>query len=153
MQISAKDIQTLRVQTGVGVMDCKKALVEAKDDFKKALEILKKKGVMKALKKAERTTSQGLITSYIHANGRIGVLIEVNCETDFVARNQIFGEFVHDLAMQIASMNPKDLKALEKQEFIKDPDLTIKDYIVAKIAQIGENIKIKRFIRYELGGK
>lgn len=151
MPISSKDIQALRAQTGVGVMDCKKALAEAKSDPKKALELIKKSGAMKAAKKAERVTSQGLIASYIHANGKIGVLIEVNCETDFVARNQIFREFVHDLAMQIASMDPKDIKTLETQEFIKDADLTIKDYVNQKIAQIGENIKIKRFVRYELG--
>lgn len=149
--IKSEDIQKLREKTGVGIMDCKKALEEAKNDFKKAIEVLKKSGAMKAAKKAQRVTSQGLIESYIHANGKIGVLIEVNCETDFVCRNSIFKGLVHDLAMQIASMNPKAIKDLEKQEFIKDPDLTIKDYITQKIAQTGENIQIKRFIRYELG--
>lgn len=149
--ISSKDIQQLRVKTGVGIMDCKKALEEAKGDAKKAIEILKKKGAVKALKKAEKSTSQGLIESYIHSNGKIGVLIEVNCETDFVARNPEFNELVHDLAMQIASMDPKNVRELKDQEFIKDPDLKIEELLNQKIAKIGENIQIKRFVRYQLG--
>lgn len=153
MSISAKDIQQLRSETGVGIMDCKKALEEAKGVFGKAREVLKKKGALMAAKKTQRETCQGLVESYIHGNGKIGVLIEVNCETDFVARNQNFAEFVHDLAMQIASMNPKNVESLLKQEFIKDPSLTIKEYLTQRIAQIGENIQIKRFIRYELGEK
>lgn len=148
--ISSKEIQTLRAKTGVGVMDCKKVLEEAKGDQKKAEEILKKCGAMKALKKAERNASQGLIESYVH-DGRVGVLLEINSETDFVARNPEFKELAHDIAMQIASMDPKDVNVLKKQEFIKDPAITIEELVHSKIAKIGENIQIKRFIRYKLG--
>ncbi len=149
--ISGKDVQKLRLETGIGVMDCKKALVEVKGDFAKAKEWLKKHGAMKALKKAERQTSQGIITSYIHGEGRIGVLLELSCETDFVARNPQFLELGHDIAMQIASMNPKDEKELLEQDFIKNPDLNIKELLEQNIAKIGENIKVKRFTRYSLG--
>lgn len=149
--ISSKQIQELRAKTGAGIMDCKKALEEAEGDFDDAIKILKKTGAMKALKKSERETKQGLVDAYIHGEGNIGVLIEVNCETDFVSRNDEFKHLVHDIAMQIASMNPKDVIALKKQEFIKDPDITIEEMINEKIAKIGENIQIKRFIRYQLG--
>jgi len=148
--VTSKDIQELRVKTGVGVMDCKKALEEAKCDQKKAEEILKKCGAMKALKKADRTTSQGLIESYIHDN-RVGVLLELNSETDFVAKNSEFKDLAHDLAMQIASMCPKNINELKKQDFIKDPSMTIEQLMHSKIAKIGENIQIKRFVRYQLG--
>lgn len=149
--ISSKDIQILREKTGLGIMECKKALEEASGNQKKAEEILQRSGAMEALKKSERQTSQGLIGSYVHSNGKIAVLIEVNCETDFVARNAEFQEFVHDLAMQVASMNPKDIDELKKQEFIKDTTLSIEDLLNQKIAKIGENIQIKRFVRYQLG--
>lgn len=149
--ISSGDVQELRSKTGVGVMDCKKALEEAKGDFKLAQEILKKSGAMKALKKSERTAKEGLIESYIHSDGKIGVLIEVNSETDFVARNPEFRELVHNLAIQIASMNPKDVEELKKQEFVKDPGFTIEELLNNLIAKIGENIQIKRFVRYALG--
>lgn len=148
--IPSKKIQELRSKTGVGVMDCKKALEEAKGDFKKAEEILKKSGAMKALKKADREVSQGIIESYIHDN-KVAVLLELNCETDFVARNSEFKELAHDIAMQIVSMKPKDVDELKKQEFIKDPSMTIEELLHSKIAKIGENIQIKRFVRYQLG--
>lgn len=149
--ITSKQIQSLREKTGIGIMECKKALEEAKGDEKKATEILKKSGAMKALKKSDRKTTEGIVETYSHGEGRIGVVVEVNTETDFVARNEEFKQFVHDIAMQIASMNPKDIDALKKQDFIKDLDITIGDLLTQKIQKIGENIKIKRFVRYELG--
>ena len=132
-------------------MECKKALVEADGDEKKAMELLKKSGAMKALKKSERKTEQGIIETYSHGNGKIGVIVEVNSETDFVARNPEFKEFCHDIAMQIASMKPKTVEELKKQAFIKDLDITIDELLTQKIQKIGENIQIKRFVRYELG--
>ncbi len=169
MEISTEKIKTLRKQSGAGIMDCRSALVGCKGDIDKALEVLKKKGFIKAQKKAERTTGAGLIEGYIHTAGRIGALVEVNCETDFVARTDEFKELAHCLAMQVAAMNPqyvteKDIpkaKAKEvvveeaclvSQPYIKDPTKTIKDVITEVIAKTGENIKVSRFIRFELGG-
>lgn len=147
---SIQDVQKLREKTGLGIMECKRALSEAKGDLKYAESILAKKGAFMAAKKAERQTSQGLVDCYLH-NNKIGALIEVNCETDFVSRNEQFKAFVHDLCMQIASMNPKNIEELLEQEFIKDPSIKINDLINSAIQKIGENIKIKRFTRYELG--
>ena len=142
-------IQKLRQETGFGIMECKKALEDSKGDFVKAKEILQKIGAEKAIKKVERETNCGLIEAYSHG-GRIGVLVLVSCETDFVAKNADFKELVHDLALQIASMAPKDEKELLASPFIKDETTTIKDLIEFKIGKIGENIKVKRFVRYEL---
>lgn len=164
-EITMELIQKLREATGAGVMDIKKALVEAAGDETKALEVLKSKGLDKAAKKGEREIKAGLIGSYVHANGKIGVLVEVGCETDFVARNDEFKAFAYDLAMQIAATNPKiiseedaknsgeveESEILLKQAYIKDSSKTIGDLLTEKIAKIGENIKIRRFIRFELG--
>lgn len=162
-------IKQLRELTKAGVMDCKRALQQAKGDLNEALGILRKKGVQIAAKKAERVAQQGIIESYIHTGGRIGVLVEVNCETDFVARNEEFKKFVKDIAMQIAACNPVYIKkedvpkevldkevslnqiCLLEQPFIKDENQTINDYLVATIAKVGENIVISRFTRYQLG--
>jgi elongation factor Ts len=169
LDISTDKIKTLREQTGAGIMDCRNALVGCKGDIDKAMEVLKEKGLLKAQKKAERTTGAGLVESYIHTAGRIGALVEVNCETDFVARTDEFKDLVHCLAMQVAAMNPqyiaeKDIpknKAKEvvvneacliSQPYIKDQTKTISDIITETIAKTGENIKVSRFIRYELGG-
>ncbi len=151
MSISSQEVQKLRLETSIGIMDCKKALTEAKGDYKKAKEILKKKGALKALKKAERASNQGIVASYIHGNGKIGVMIELSTETDFAAKNPLFLDLAHNLAMQIASMDPKNESELLKQDYIKDSDLSIKELIEENISKIGENIKIKKFIRYELG--
>ena len=105
--VSAADVRNLREKTGAGMMDCKKALVEADGDFEKAVDILREKGLAKAAKKAGRVASEGLVVSYIHGNGKIGVLLEVNCETDFVARNEEFASLCHDIAMQVAAANPE----------------------------------------------
>lgn len=144
-----QEIKKLREETGAGVLDCQKALSEAKGDLKKAKEILKEKGFDKATKKEERPTGCGLIDSYAHF-GKIGVLIEVACETDFVARTKEFKNFVHDLCLQIAGMAPKNEKELLSQPFIKDESKTVEELLKEKIAQFGENIKIKRFLRWEL---
>lgn len=195
-KITAQEVKKLREKTGAGMMEVKKALEESGGEVAKAVDVLRKKGALKAGKKAERTTSQGRIDAYIHGEGRIGVMLEVNSETDFVARNQEFKNLVHDLALHIAASNPlyiarADVPAevlakeqeiysaaaaaegkpgavqekivagkLEKfyqeiclleQPFVKDPDITVQDLLTQKIAKIGENIQVRRFVRYVLG--
>lgn len=194
--ISASMVKELRERTGAGMMDCKKALQEANGDMDKAVEILRERGLAAAAKKAGRIAAEGLVDSYIHGEGRIGVLVEVNCETDFVAKTDEFKTFVRDIAMHIAASDPQYLSRedvpeeviekekeilraqalnegkpekvvdkmvegrLEKffkevclleQPFVKDPDKTVKDILTEKIATIGENITIRRFVRYERG--
>lgn len=196
MSISASAVKELREKTSAGMLDCKKALVENEGDFEKAIEWLRTKGLSKAAKKAGRVAAEGLVFSYIHAGGRIGVLLEVNSETDFVSRNDEFKSFVSDIAMHIAAMAPQFVsvdeisdeirekekkvlvaKALEEgkkpefmdkiidgqikkwaseiclldQKYVKDPNKTIKDYLNEKIATIGENLVIRRFVRWEVG--
>lgn len=150
MKFSVQDIANLRKKTGMPMMECKKALEEAGGDENKALEILKKRGADKALKKAERETKAGLIEVYSH-NGRIGVMVEVLCETDFVVRNEEFKQLAHDIALQVAAMEPGSVDDLLGQSFIKDESKTTGDLINEKIAKIGERILVSRFIRYELG--
>lgn len=193
-EITAQTVQALREKTNAGMMDCKKALKEADGDLEKAETILRKKGITKADSKGDRQTKEGVISSYIHMAGRIGVLIEVNCETDFVARNEIFQAFVKDLSLHIAASSPKflrredvpaDLIAKEKeiaadqvkgkpeaiiekivqgkvdkifaeqclseQAFIKNPDITVGDFVRSKIAELGENLVVRRFVRYAVG--
>lgn len=196
MSITANLVKELREKTSAGMMDCKKALEETKGDFDKAVDWLRAKGLSKAAKKADRVAAEGLVGSYIHAGGRIGVLVEVNSETDFVARNEEFQNFVRDVAMHIAAINPAYLsvseisaeavekekavlraKALEEgkkaeflekildgqikkwasenclmdQKFVKNPDKSISESLTELIAKIGENIVIRRFVRFELG--
>jgi len=148
--ILAETVKQLREKTGASMMDCKRALKEANGDTIKAMEILKQKDKLTAMKKLERTANQGLIEAYIHANGKIGVLLEMKCETDFVAKNSEFKELVHEIAMHIAGMDSKDSESLLSEPFVKNPSIIIKDLIEAKIGKLGENIKIGRFIRYEL---
>jgi elongation factor Ts len=195
-EVTATLIKDLRERTGAGMADCKKALVEVAGDMDKAIDWLRAKGLSKAAKKAGREATEGSIVSYIHGGGRIGVLVEINCETDFVARNEDFQAFTRDVAMQIAAMNPQFVRAEEisedvvtrerevlmakakesgkpeamlakivdgqiskfkkeicllDQSFVKNPDKTINDLQQELIAKIGENIKIRRFVRYELG--
>ncbi len=193
-EITAQLVQTLREKTNAGMMDCKKALKETEGDLEKAETLLRKKGITKAENKGDRQTKEGIIASYIHMAGRIGVLIEVNCETDFVARNDIFQAFVKDISLHIAAANPKflareevpaDLIAKEReiaaeqvkgkpeaivekivqgkidkifaeqclldQAFIKNPEQTIGDYVKTKIAELGENLVVRRFVRYAVG--
>jgi len=143
------DIQKLRELTGAGIMECKKALEKAGGDFDKAISIIHEQGLVKAEKKKERTTGAAVLESYIH-NERVGVLLELRCETDFVARSKDFKELAHNLAMQIAAMDPKDVDDLLKQTYIKDEMLTVEDLIKQSIVKFGENIKIERFCRYEI---
>ncbi|NBI07888.1 translation elongation factor Ts [Senegalia massiliensis] len=195
MAITAAMVKDLREKTGAGMMDCKKVLVETDGNIDEAIELLREKGLSKAAKKADRVAAEGIIESYIHG-GRIGVMVEVNSETDFVAKNEGFKDFARDVAMQIAAQNPefvskeevpadkveaekkilrqqalnegKPEKIVDKmvegriekyykevclleQPFIKDPDKTIKDLLNEKIAKLGENLKIRRFTRYEVG--
>lgn len=194
--ISASQVKELRELTGAGMMDCKKALTETNGNMEKAIEYLREKGLAAAAKRAGRIATEGLVESYIHGGGRIGVLIEVNCETDFVAKTDEFKTLVKDLAMQVAASNPlyvsreevtqevidkeksilraqalnegKPEKIVDKmvegriekfykevclleQPFIKDPDKSVNDLITEKIAKIGENIRVRRFARFELG--
>jgi elongation factor Ts len=192
--ITAKMVNDLRLQTGAGLLDCKKALTEANGNVEEAITILRKKGAASAAKKADRATSEGAIESYIHVGGKVGVLIEVNCETDFVARTDEFKSFVKDLCLQIAAASPlyvsrdqvpeadlakeRDIAAaqvvgkppaavqkivegkIEKfystvclvdQPFVKQAEKTVKEILTEKIAKTGENIQIRRFIRYQLG--
>jgi len=145
--ISAEQIKEFRQKTGFSIMECKKALEETDGDIEKAQKILTKKGVEKALKKSTREAGQGLIESYIHNNGKVGVILELNCETDFVARNKEFKDLAHNLAMHIAAMKPKDNKELLKQPFIKDEKKTIDDLVKELVGKLGENIKIGKFKR------
>lgn len=196
MTISPEQVRDLREKTGAGILDCKKALQETGGNIEKAIEYLRKTGLASAAKKTGRIASEGVVHSYIHGNGRIGVLLEVNCETDFVARTPDFQEFVKDIAMHIAASNPfflcpedvppgvlnkereilreRALKSgkpenvvdkivegqlkkffeescLLQQPFVKNPDQTVQTLVQNLVAKLGENIKIRRFIRYQLG--
>jgi elongation factor Ts len=147
--ISAELVKKLREKTGASIMDCKKALAEAGGDEEKTLKILEEKDRLTAMKKFERKAEQGIIEAYVHSNKKIGVLLALNCETDFVAKNEEFKELAHDIAMHIAAMNSKEDSLLEEL-FIKDPVITIKNLIDSKIGKLGENIKIGKFVRFEL---
>jgi elongation factor Ts len=166
MQISVESVKALRDLTGAGIMDSKNALVESKGDVAKAEEILRDKGMASAMKKSSRATNQGLVESYIHSGGRIGAIVETNCETDFVARTDDFKALAHDIAMQVAAMDPKYLDAsdipegeeanpeqvcLLQQAFIKDNSKTIQDLVNETVAKLGENVKVRRFSRFALG--
>ena len=143
-------VKQLRKKTNFSIMECKKALEETKGDEKKALKILEKKGAEKAVKKSDREAKQGLIEAYIHNNGKIGVILELNCETDFVARNEEFKQLARDIAMHITAMSPKDSKELLSQVFIKDEEKTIQNLVTEAVGKLGENIKIGKFIRLEI---
>ncbi len=148
--ISAEQIKQFREKTGFSIMECKIALEETQGDEKKAMKILEKKGAEKAVKRSGREANQGLVEAYIHNNCKVGVILELNCETDFVARNKEFKELAHDLAMHIAAINPKDSEELLSQPFIKDEQRTIQDLISEFIGKTGENIKIGKFVRIEI---
>lgn len=173
MELSLDAIKELRKLTSASVSDCRKMLKEAEGDIKKAIELLRKRGLEMAEKKQGRVAKEGRIEAYVHLGNKIGVLVEVNSETDFVARNSDFCQFSKDVAMQIAACSPLYIRkddvpadiieqeankeqyyktnCLLEQPFIKDPGMTIKDYLGSIIAKIGENIVIRRFIRYKLG--
>ncbi len=167
MEISTTTIKELRDKTGAGIMDCQKALSEAEGDLEKASQILKERRLFAVQKKAGRATKEGLVEAYVHTGGRIGALVEVNCETDFVARNDAFKELAHNLAMQVAAQDPQfiseeevpdgtdcepEVSCLLLQPYIRDPGIKVKDIIAETIAKFGENIRVSRFARFELGG-
>lgn len=196
MTVSAKMVRDLREMSGAGIMDCKEALKESGSDIDSAIDYLRKKGLSKAAKKAGRQATEGVISSYIHSGGKIGVLLEINCETDFVARNEVFQNLVKDIAMHIAAVNPSYIspedvpaeevekekeilteqakesgkpdkvipkivegrlskffeeKCLLNQKFVKDPDIVVEELLKSKISELGENIIVRRFDRFQLG--
>lgn len=151
MKINVEEIKKLRVATGASIADCRIVLEESKGDIKKALELLRARGFERAAKKADRETPQGLVDSYIHQNGRVGALVEILCETDFVARTDVFKNLVHEICMQTAAMNPKDVKTLLAQDYIRDASKTIDSLIKETIAKLGENIVVKRLQRFGIG--
>jgi elongation factor Ts len=166
LEISTEMIKELREKTGAGVMACRGALVEAEADLGKALQILKERSLIIVEKKKERSASLGLVESYVHPGGRVGAMVELNCETDFVGRTDEFKQLAHNLAMQVVAMKPayvsvKDAPAggdtdaeaacLLSQAYIRDPNLTVQDLINEVIAKVGENVRVSRFVRFELG--
>ncbi len=166
MKIPAGTVKELRDQSGAPIMECKNTLIETQGDMGRALQILKERGLLKAKEKAERATTEGVVEAYVHAGGRIGAMVEVNCETDFVARTDEFKELAHDLAMQVTAMAPQFISREEVSEgtdiepqtaclllqsYIKNPDKTVQEIIAETIAKVGENIKVSRFARFELG--
>jgi elongation factor Ts len=148
--IIPEQIKQLRDKTGISVMACKSALEEANGDVEKALALLAERGLKVAEAKSERTTKAGIIEAYIHPNKQIGVLLEIRSETDFVAKNQDFQALSHDIAMHIAASFPQDVPELLNQSYVKNPDITIGDYIKEAIQKFGENIEISRFSRFNI---
>ena len=163
---SVESIKALREETSAGIMDCKNALTESNGDLKKAAEILRAKGLLTASKKSSRETSEGIIDCYIHTGGRVAAVVELNCETDFVARTTEFKDLAHNLAMQVAAMDPTYLDSgsvpeseninpeescLMEQSFIRDPSTTIRDLVNETVGRVGENIRVRRFQRFSLG--
>jgi elongation factor Ts len=164
--VSTEAIKQLRERSGAGIMDCKRALEEAQGVIEEAEKLLAAKGLAAATKKAERVAEQGLVETYIHAGGKLGAMVEVNCETDFVARTDEFKTLAHEIAMQVAAMDPQYVSqddmsedstdvpeevCLLNQAFIRDPERTIQDLVTETIARTGENIKVRRYARFELG--
>lgn len=149
--IAVEEIKKLREKTGAGVMDCRRALDVTNGDISKATELLKKWGIEKSVKKEGRETKAGIIESYVHAGGKIGVLVELLCETDFVARTDDFKNLAHELTLQISSMNPADVKELLNQEYIRDPKIRVGDLVKQTIGKLGENITVSRFERLQIG--
>ena len=147
--ISASQVKELREKTGAGMMDCKKVLTETNGDFEKAIELLRERGIAKAAKKSDRIAAEGLVTTYISEDGKVGAVVEVNAETDFVAKNDEFRNFVSDVAKQVAEKNPANVEELLAQTSITEADKTVSEVLTSKIATIGENMSIRRFERFE----
>jgi elongation factor Ts len=150
MNVSLELLKKLREDTSAGVSDCRQALEDANGNYAKAKKLIMERGLEKASKKSGRQTQQGLIESYVHA-GRVGVLVELRCETDFVARTDAFKILAHELALQVASMNPKNVKELLAGEYIRDASLTVEAFVKQTVAKVGENITVAKFTRMELG--
>ena len=150
--ISASQVKDLREKTGAGMMDCKKVLTETDGDMEKAIELLRERGIAKAAKKSGRVAAEGLVEAYISEDGKVGAIVEVNAETDFVAKNDEFKSFVASVAKQVVEKDPKDVEDLLAQESIDEAGKTVKDVLTDKIAKIGENMNIRRFVRFESDG-
>ena len=148
--VKIEDLQKIRKATGASVDAVRKALEEAGGQIDKAFDILKERGIAAASKKSARETEEGVVFSYIHGNGKIGVLVKLLCETDFVARNDEFQKLGHELAMHIAAMNPSDIKELLSQVYVRDQDIMVENFIKDYIAKLGENIRISEFCRFEI---
>jgi len=144
-------LKKLRIETSAGIADCRKALEETENNYEKAKAWLQKRGLEKAEKKGDREVSQGLVESYVHQTGRVAAIVEILCETDFVARTDDFKKLAKEVAMQIASMNPKDVDALLKQDYIRDSSVTMDQLIKQTIGKLGENIVVKKFSRIAIG--
>ncbi len=151
MNFSLDLLKKLREETSAGVSDCRQALEDANGDYEQAKKLLKERGLEKAKKKEGKETTEGIVASYIHATGKVGVLLELCCETDFVARTDDFKNLAKEISMQIAAMKPKDGKELLASPYIRDPKQTIESLVKAGIAKLGENVTIGRFTRMELG--
>jgi len=151
MNFTTEDIKKLREETGAGMMDCKKCLEKAAGDYQQALDLVYRSGIAKAEKKQDRETKEGYIASYVHANFKIAALVEVLCETDFVAKNNDFQSMARDVAMQVAACNPSTVEELLGQEFIKNPSITIEELVKRTSGKIGEKFVLNRFVRYEVG--
>lgn len=151
MQVNLDDLKKLRAETSAGVSDCRQALEDAEGNFDKAKKLLLERGLEKAAKKEGKETSQGIVESYVHAGGKVGVLVELRCETDFVARTDEFKALAHEVALQIAAMNPKDVKDLMEGAYIRDAKQSITDLVKLTIAKVGENITVAKFTRMQLG--
>ena len=147
--ITASQVKELREKTGAGMMDCKKVLTETDGDFEKAIELLRERGIAKAAKKSDRIAAEGLVTTYVSEDGKVGAVVEVNSETDFVAQNTEFKEFVEAVAKQVALKNPADVESLLEQESIDEAGKKVSDVLVDKVAKIGEKLSIRRFVRFE----
>ena len=152
MAITASQVKDLREKTGAGMMDCKKVLTEADGDMEKAIELLRERGIAKAAKKSDRVAAEGLVDAYISEDGKVGAVVEVNAETDFVSSNAEFKSFVADIAKQIAVNNPASVEDLLAEKSISDPEKTVQEVLTNKIATIGENMSIRRFARFETTG-
>lgn len=151
MDITTDKIKELRELTGAGIMNCRRALEKTGGDVKKAAEILQAEGIEKADKKSDRETGCGYVFTYTHGTGRIGAMVELLCETDFVAKTDAFQKLGKEITMQVSAMNPADVAELESQAYIRDSKMSIKDLVKSGIASLGENIVIKKIVRFELG--
>ena len=150
--VTASVVKELREKTGAGMMDCKKVLTETDGDIEKAIELLRERGIAKAAKKSDRVAAEGIVDAYVSEDGKIGAVVEVNSETDFVAKNEDFKSFVADIAEQIVKENPANVEELLAQKSIKDSTKTVQEVLTEKIATIGENLTIRRFVRFETTG-
>jgi len=151
MKVDLTVVKKLREETGAPIMRAKQVLEECQGNQQKALEILRKEGFERAEKRQDRATQEGYIAGYVHHSGKVASLVELLCETDFVARNELFREAAHNIALQVASMAPRDVKELEEQPFVKDPNKKVGDLVKELIAKTGENIKVGKITRIELG--